>query len=714
MPHRHFRRLDRFIDALALTALSCLAPGLHAAESAVLTPDPAAWTVMGATAKAAPTREKAWSRDGRAALDYRYAVGKGQVSLLVLPLTGSALTKAGGLTFNARASHMTNLVIALEEQGGGRWTLPVVLNADPWQTVQISFDDLVLSTGGDSPVDKNGVLDLDRVQRVSIVDVGAMLASASIDMLRLFSMEEGARRLAIDDFAFTAPAGRRSGEQALDGFAMPQAPWSVFGATRAEPSSAAPLTQPGLAVDYRKQRGLAMSLIRPVPVAALASVDALELSLASRMKTTLVLKLEQSNGDKFEADFDLPGNSALQTVQLKLTDFKRSDDSQSRNSKPDPAKASNLILLDIGGLFASKGDNRLWLQRVAATGGPQGSARATEAPGRAATAAPAPAAAAVPATVSVDVPGWSRWSKRVQPIHSGASSLVGDPSVIRDGLIYRMVYNCYDPQRKGGAVCQATSPNGTAWTDLPTNGPLPGRMIDTRAGKWDDTHETPYLTKYKGEYLLYFSGYRDKGGFFKSFPAYVGLAVSRDGVNFQRVGDQPIIKGTPGGYDSDAVFSPSIVEHEGQLVMLYTGYCFDTCKREPGVYLMAATSTNGRDWVKRDKPVMSKADLPKTKDGAAEAEIVKGPDGNFYLFMTLLYDQGHDIGMARAPTPYGPWDIAPVPIVRRSGGEFDDVGPIAPSVLIEGNKVRLWYHGFSKRNTIQIGYAEAPWPLRLN
>lgn len=702
MPHRHFRRLDRFINALALTALGCVAAGLHAAESAVLTPDPAAWTVMGATARAAPTREQTWSRDGRAALDYRYAVGKGQLSLLVLPLTGPALAKAGGLTFNAKASHMTNLVIGLEEQGGGRWTLPVVLNANQWQTVRISFDDLVLSTGGDAPVDKNGVLDLDRVQRVSIVDVGAMLASASPNMVRLFGMEEGPRRLVLDDVAFTAPAGRRSGEPALDGFAMPQPPWSVFGATRAEASSAAPLTRPGLVVDYRKQGGLVMSLIRPVPVAALAGVDALELSLASRLKATLVLKLEQSNGDKFETRFDLPGNSALQTVQLKLADFKRSDDSASRNNQPDPAKASNLILLDIGGLFASKGDNRLWLQRVAAVGGQPGSARATLTQER-----------AVAATMSVDVPGWSRWSKRVLPIYSGSFSLVGDPSVIHDGPIYRMVYNCYDPQRKGGAVCQATSPDGLAWTDLPAKGPLQGRMIETRPGKWDDTHETPYLTKYKGEYLLYFSGYRNKGGFFKSFPAFLGLAVSRDGVNFQRVGDEPIIKGTPGGYDSDAVFSPSIVEHEGQLVMLYTGYCFDTCKREPGVYLMAATSTNGRDWVKRDKPVMSKADLPKTKDGAAEAEIVKGPDGNFYLFMSLLYDQGHDIGLASAPTPYGPWDIAPDPIVRRSAGEFDDIGPIAPSVLIEGNKVRLWYHGFSKRNTIQIGYAEAPWPLRL-
>jgi beta-xylosidase len=147
--------------------------------------------------------------------------------------------------------------------------------------------------------------------------------------------------------------------------------------------------------------------------------------------------------------------------------------------------------------------------------------------------------------------------------------------------------------------------------------------------------------------------------------------------------------------------------------MLYTAYCFDGCKREKGVYLLAATSTNGRDWVKREKPVISKIDVKMAKDGAAEAELVKAPDGFYYLFMSLLHgDAGHDIGVARSRSPFGPWEFAPDAIVKRSPGQFDDIGPIAPSVLIENDTVRLWYHGFSKRKTIQIGYAEARWPLK--
>lgn len=706
--HRQLSRPRRLFGVLAwLAFLTAMPAQAQVALQAVIKPEPGAWSVLGAGAQAGPTRDAGWSRNQGPALDYRYPVGKGQVSVLVLPIDRAALAHAGGLSFAAKASHMTNLTVSLEEQGGRRWTAPVLLNADQWQNAQIPFDDFVLAIGSDASAVNNGPLDAARIQRLTIVDTGAMLVSGSSDVMRLFGIEAGSRRLVLDDVTFTGTPARdaaQTGARPLDGFGRPTLPWSAFGANRAEPSTAPPLTQAGFVVDYRKQTGLVTSLLRQLPSGLLANADGVELSLASRVKTSLVLKLEQSDGDKFETGFDLPGDSALHTLRLKLADFKRSDDGRSRSAKVDAAKVSTLMILDIGGLFASKGENRLWLQRVAAMGKP---ANAVAGDRR------APSAASTATMASVDVPGWSSWSKRMQPVHSGASSLVGDPSVMHDGAAYRMFYSCYDPRRKGPAVCQATSSDGIDWRDVAVSGPLPGRMIETRPGQWDDTHETPFAMKFRGEYLLYFSGYRNRGGFFKSFPAFLGLAVSRDGVKFDRVGDEPILKGTPGGYDSDAVFSPSIVEHEGQLVMLYTGYCFDTCKREKGVYLMAATSSNGRDWVKRDKPVMSKADLPKTKDGAAEAEIVKGPDGNFYLFMSLLYgEEGHEIGVARSASPYGPWDIAPEPIVRKSANGFDDIGPIAPSVLIEGDKVRMWFHGFSKRKTIQIGYAEAAWPLK--
>ena len=102
------------------------------------------------------------------------------------------------------------------------------------------------------------------------------------------------------------------------------------------------------------------------------------------------------------------------------------------------------------------------------------------------------------------------------------------------------------------------------------------------------------------------------------------------------------------------------------------------------------------------------------KDGAAESDMVLGPDGYYYLFMSLMYgENGHEIGVARSRTPFGPWDVNPEPIIRKTLGAFDSIGPIAPTVVIGRDKVRMWFHGFGGTN-IDIGYAEAPWPLKVN
>lgn len=667
------------------------------------------WVVLGDKAQVGLVHDPAWVNTGRAALAYNYSVDKGVVHVLVLPVTTGSLSKVQTLSLAVKSSVLANVAISLEEQGGGRWTAPVSLPAGKWTELTLRTDDFALATGEGDPSDPNGRLDMDRVRQLTVVDVGAMLAGQSADMARMFGIQAGTRRLAIDNLTFgnaLATTARPGGlTRRLDRFDEPVLHSMVLGASQVTLERGAPLTQPGLSLIYAKGPGAVMSWIQPVKEGELSGAQDIRLQLASRMKSELVLKLEQANGDKFQTSLEVAGDGKLKDYTLPIKQFERADDSRSRAKTPDMARVNQVVLMDIGGWFASKGDNRLAVQQLSASG-------ASPQPAKMAVA---PSKAAAPEMVNVDTPGWSRWSKRIQPIYSGPFSLIGDPSVFKDGSIYRMFYTCFEPNRKGPAICQATSPDGLNWSDVSVKGSVPGLMVSARPGKWDDAHETAFAMKWRGQYWLYFVGYRDRGGFAKSFPAFLGLATSTDGVNFERSGDEPILKPTPGWYDNEAVFSPSIVEHNGELVMIYTGHCWTNCTKGKGVFLLAATSTDGRNWVKKPQPILSKIPLPKAKDGSAEAEVVKGPDGQFYLFMSLLYgdDQGHEIGVAKSASPFGPWDINPEAIIRRSVGEFDDVGPIAPAVLIEGGKARMWFHGFSKRNTIQIGYAEAPWPLRL-
>ncbi len=305
---------------------------------------------------------------------------------------------------------------------------------------------------------------------------------------------------------------------------------------------------------------------------------------------------------------------------------------------------------------------------------------------------------------------WKTWTVNEQPIFTGQFPLVGDPSIIKDGDIYRMYYTGFDAYRtpQGPEICQATSLDGLTWTNVPIRDKIAGRMLFADSNPWSDAHETCFALKHNDSYYLYFIGYQDKGGFFNSSPIGLGLAVSQDGETFVAPMNNPIMESTPSGFDRDAFSSPSITQFQDSLLMIYTGYCYSDCGS--GVsQLLAATSIDGVEWEKREKPIIEASEIPWASRGVAESEIVQGPDRSYYLFMTSI-NEPHVIGVAKSNSPFGPWEVNPEPVVKASQS-FSNLGALAPSVLIEGNKVRLWYSGFSK-DMIQIGYAETSWPLK--
>jgi hypothetical protein len=114
--------------------------------------------------------------------------------------------------------------------------------------------------------------------------------------------------------------------------------------------------------------------------------------------------------------------------------------------------------------------------------------------------------------------------------------------------------------------------------------------------------------------------------------------------------------------------------------------------------------------------------------GVAEPAILEGLDGDWYLFFTggLGDTEPRVTGIARSPSPFGPWDVAPDPILAPGGPGFEACGTFAPSVLMDGDRVRMWYLAIDDcagacpscdfatcgcSTTFSIGYAEAVWPL---
>jgi beta-xylosidase len=67
-------------------------------------------------------------------------------------------------------------------------------------------------------------------------------------------------------------------------------------------------------------------------------------------------------------------------------------------------------------------------------------------------------------------------------------------------------------------------------------------------------------------YYMFYIGFRDVDH------AQIGVARSRDGVTgWERHPDNPIVRPTPGGWDQDAVYKPSVLFDGQRWLMWYNG-----------------------------------------------------------------------------------------------------------------------------------------------
>lgn len=306
-----------------------------------------------------------------------------------------------------------------------------------------------------------------------------------------------------------------------------------------------------------------------------------------------------------------------------------------------------------------------------------------------------------------------------------------DASVIEDGGGYRMYYTDYDrgPNGEDGSgICMALSPDGAAWAIPGAEGSaVPPFVMEGIEGSQEEDLETCFCLRWKGEYFLYYCGYPRAGvevypgsGLRETMGSAVYLARSPDGAQFTRHGPPVLERGAAGAFDEDAVFSPSVIPYGEGLFMAYAGHRYDPALPS-GVSVLGAYSADGVQWTKVNEPLLLPggqypADHPASglgwmRDGSGEPEIVAEADGSFSLFFTGLDDGAgtRSIGAAKAPDPWGPYAIDPEPVLRASASGFDSGAVLAPSVLVEGDRLRLWYNAMgSGESSWLIGYAEGP------
>jgi predicted GH43/DUF377 family glycosyl hydrolase len=304
------------------------------------------------------------------------------------------------------------------------------------------------------------------------------------------------------------------------------------------------------------------------------------------------------------------------------------------------------------------------------------------------------------------------FTKQPTPVWEGMP-VAGDPTVFRDGDTLRMYYtSLFLSDTLGKLIISGVkSTDGLTWQIM--NGSLTEESIalDYMPSEWDKHLETAEVIKSGNDILLYYSGYPVESQELGTVIANgeIGLASSTDGITFERVNSNPILtRGTQDAKDFNALFSPTVIYDNGTYYMLYTGWCIDNCN-DPFIGLLGATSSDGINWVKQQEPILfgDQVNLEWVGFTLAEADLVKGPNGKYYLFFT----GENGIGVAKSDQPFGPWDVYPYPIlVKEQNWESSEI--VAPSVIIENGKVRLWYMGVvGQFEDFSIGYAEADFPL---
>jgi beta-xylosidase len=308
--------------------------------------------------------------------------------------------------------------------------------------------------------------------------------------------------------------------------------------------------------------------------------------------------------------------------------------------------------------------------------------------------------------------GGIKFEKHPKPVWEGVWT-AADPSVIRDGDTLRMYYSSLVVGTgEKLLIAGAKSVDGINWTPADEAVGKESIALDINTGSWDNHLEAVTVIRQGNETWMYYCGYPEEAEVAGTIVAesQIGLAISKDNINFNRTFNEPILsRGPTNTKDANALFSPTAIKEGNTYYLFYVAYCIENCK-PAFIGILGASSTDGKNWTKLSKPIISGSDFGlEWAEVIKEPSIVKGPDNLYYLFIS----GDKSIGVARSTNILGPYEVYPNPILEINF-DWEATSVIAPSVIIENNKVRMWYMGVVASGTgadFAIGYAESDFPF---
>jgi len=282
----------------------------------------------------------------------------------------------------------------------------------------------------------------------------------------------------------------------------------------------------------------------------------------------------------------------------------------------------------------------------------------------------------------------AQWEKyEGNPVLGGGGlGTIFDVSALKAGKNYVM-YSSWRPKR---SVAVSTSSDGVHWTS-------PEIVLSPNdATGWEDDINRPAVLFKDGVYHLWYTGQ------FKGKTSSIGYATSKDGKNFVRQSDRPVLSPVE-AWEKVAVMCPHVIWDEKEKIykMWYSG----GEQYEPDA-IGYATSKDGLNWDRRPLPVFS-ADpsMEFERYKVTACQVIKRKNDYLMFYIGFLDINVAQIGMARSRNGIDNWErFSGNPIISPSPGEWDASACYKPFAIEEKNRWMLWYNGRNE-SLEQIGLA---------
>jgi predicted GH43/DUF377 family glycosyl hydrolase len=305
---------------------------------------------------------------------------------------------------------------------------------------------------------------------------------------------------------------------------------------------------------------------------------------------------------------------------------------------------------------------------------------------------------------------------------SGDSFSTADPSVIKDGAVYKMWYTGDDSNRK--RINYATSTDGIAWQK---GGTVLGPESANVTANFSEGAYAPVVWKTGTTYNLLFSGRKFVSG--TVYQTKIQSSTSSDGINWGSIGVGLNPAGSASNFDNSNLEAPTVFE-EGvagaeRYKLYYAGNTLDA-NQNGHDRIGLATSSNGSSFGKftgsqTGTSVLDIGAFGTTFDarGASglAAAATSGTGANTYVgffsgtrgsdFLPRLGEATSADGSAWAKVT-GLSGVGGAIFDLGNGAAPDNKGALEPSVLLDGSTYDLYFTGISSTGTKSIVMSTSP------